>query len=68
MSSVDYLLSDSASELERLRLQARVWEPETEVWLDHFGPMTGWRSSIWDVGRWASSGLLLGAQDPRDKS
>jgi ubiquinone/menaquinone biosynthesis C-methylase UbiE len=43
MSSVDYLLSDSASELERLRLQARVWEPETEAWLDHFGPMTGWR-------------------------
>jgi SAM-dependent methyltransferase len=43
MSSGDYLLSDSASELERLRLQARVWEPETEAWLDHFGPMTGWR-------------------------
>jgi SAM-dependent methyltransferase len=43
MSSVDYLLSDSASELERLRLQARIWEPETEAWLDHFGPMTGWR-------------------------
>jgi len=43
MSSVDYLLSDSASELERLRLQARVWEPETEAWLDHFGPMTGWQ-------------------------
>ena len=43
MSSVDYLLSDSASELERLRLQARVWEPETETWLDHIGPMTGWR-------------------------
>lgn len=42
-SSVDYLLSDSASELERLRLQARVWEPETEAWLDQFGPMTGWR-------------------------
>jgi len=43
MSSADYLLSDSASELERLRLQARVWEPETEAWLDQFGPMTGWR-------------------------
>jgi ubiquinone/menaquinone biosynthesis C-methylase UbiE len=43
MSSADYLLSDSASELERLRLQARVWEAETEAWLDHMGPMTGWR-------------------------
>src|SRR6516164_1301239 len=42
MSQRDYLLSDSASELERLRLQARVWEPETEAWLDHFGPMAGW--------------------------
>jgi hypothetical protein len=31
MSSVDYLLSDSDSELERLRLQARVCEPETEA-------------------------------------
>jgi len=30
MSSADYLLSDSASELKRLRLQARVWEAETE--------------------------------------
>src|SRR5262249_13418559 len=37
------LLSDSASELERLRLQARVWEAETEAWLDQLGPMTGWR-------------------------
>jgi SAM-dependent methyltransferase len=43
MSSVEYLLSDSSSELERLRLQARVWEPETEAWLDYFGSMTGWR-------------------------
>src|SRR5262249_44564216 len=29
--------------LERLRLQARVWEAETEAWLDHMGPITGWR-------------------------
>lgn len=42
MSQRDYLLSDSASELERLRLQARVWEPETEAWLDRLGPMKGW--------------------------
>src|SRR5919199_5198577 len=38
----DYLLSNAASELERLRLQARVWEPEAEAWLDLLGPMTGW--------------------------
>jgi SAM-dependent methyltransferase len=39
----DYLLSDAASELERLRLQARVWEPEAEAWLDLIGPIAGWR-------------------------
>jgi SAM-dependent methyltransferase len=39
----DYLLSNTASELERLRLQARVWELEAETWLDLLGPMPGWR-------------------------
>src|ERR687883_2018044 len=38
-----YLLSDSASELERLRLQARVWEPEAETMLDRIGVQPGWR-------------------------
>ena len=42
MSQRDYLLSDSASELERLRLQARVWKPEIEAWLDRLGPIEGW--------------------------
>jgi ubiquinone/menaquinone biosynthesis C-methylase UbiE len=42
MSRGDYVLSDSASELERLRLQARVWEPETEAWLDRLGTTEGW--------------------------
>jgi ubiquinone/menaquinone biosynthesis C-methylase UbiE len=42
MSQGDYVLSNSASELERLRLQARVWEPETEAWLNRLGPMEGW--------------------------
>jgi hypothetical protein len=41
MSSVEYLLSDSAAELDRLRLQARIWEAETAAWLDHIGPMVG---------------------------
>lgn len=36
-----YLLSDSASELERLRLQARVWEPEAEAMLDRIGVQPG---------------------------
>jgi ubiquinone/menaquinone biosynthesis C-methylase UbiE len=48
MSQGDYVLSDSAAEFERLRLQARVWEPETEAWLDRLGPMEGWHCL--DVG------------------
>jgi SAM-dependent methyltransferase len=39
----DYLLTGAASELERLRLQARVWELEAETWLDLLGPEAGWR-------------------------
>ena len=42
MSQGDYVLSDSAAEFERVRLQAHVWEPETEAWLDRLGSMDGW--------------------------
>jgi SAM-dependent methyltransferase len=38
-----YLLSDGAAELERLRLQARVWEPAAEQLLDQIGIAPGWR-------------------------
>jgi len=47
-SSAQYLLAGSASELERLRLQARVREPETEAILDQIGIQTGW--SCIDLG------------------
>ena len=40
----EYLLANSAIELERLRLQARVWEPEVEIWLDKVGIQPGWRA------------------------
>src|SRR4051794_11047087 len=43
-----YLLPASASELERLRLQARVWEPEAETLLDRIGVQPGWRCA--DLG------------------
>jgi ubiquinone/menaquinone biosynthesis C-methylase UbiE len=43
MKNDEYLLSGTASELERLRLQARVWEPEAEAWLDQLGISFGWR-------------------------
>lgn len=36
-SGGEYLLTGGAAELERLRLQARVWEPEAEAMLDRVG-------------------------------
>jgi ubiquinone/menaquinone biosynthesis C-methylase UbiE len=47
-SSAQYLLAGSPSELERLRLQARVWEPEAETMLDQIGIQAGW--SCIDLG------------------
>lgn len=42
MSDDSYLLAGGSAELERLRLQARVWEPDTEVMLDQIGVQAGW--------------------------
>jgi hypothetical protein len=39
----NYLLAGGSAELERLRLQARVWEPEAEALLDRIGVQAGWR-------------------------
>src|SRR4051812_10022213 len=36
-----YLLAGGAAELERLTLQARVWQPEAEHMLDQIGLRTG---------------------------
>lgn len=38
----NYLLAGGSAELERLRLQARVWEPEAEVMLDRIAIQPGW--------------------------
>lgn len=43
-----YLLAGGAAELERLRLQARVWEPEAIAMLDQIGIEQGW--SAIDLG------------------
>jgi SAM-dependent methyltransferase len=43
-----YVLAQGAAELERLRLQARVWEPEAEALLDRIGVRSGW--SCIDLG------------------
>jgi 16S rRNA G1207 methylase RsmC len=37
-----YLLAGGSAELERLRLQAQVWEPEAEMMLDRIGIQPGW--------------------------
>jgi ubiquinone/menaquinone biosynthesis C-methylase UbiE len=39
----NYLLAGGAAELERLQLQARVWEPDAEAMLDQIGIESGWR-------------------------
>jgi SAM-dependent methyltransferase len=41
--SSEYLLAGGSVELERLRLQARVWESEAEAMLDRIGVAKGWR-------------------------
>jgi SAM-dependent methyltransferase len=54
-ASDSYLLADSAGEMERLRLQAQVWEPSAEAMLDQIGVAPGWRCV--DLGCGAS-GIL----------
>jgi SAM-dependent methyltransferase len=39
----NYLLTGGLEELERLRLQARIWEPEAEIMLDRIGIQPGWK-------------------------
>jgi ubiquinone/menaquinone biosynthesis C-methylase UbiE len=41
-STTTYVLTGGGAELERLRLQARVWEPDAEVLLDRIGVRPGW--------------------------
>ena len=48
MSREEYLLADQPSELERLRLQARVWEPSGRQLLTEVGDGSGLRAL--DVG------------------
>src|SRR5215218_3159082 len=48
-STIDtYLLRSGDAERDRLRLQARVWEPEAEIMLDHIGVRASWQCV--DVG------------------
>jgi ubiquinone/menaquinone biosynthesis C-methylase UbiE len=47
MTTTSYILSNTA-EAERLRVQARVWEPDVEALLDQIGVRPGW--SCLDLG------------------
>jgi ubiquinone/menaquinone biosynthesis C-methylase UbiE len=57
MSSQGYLLADQPSELERLQLQSRVWEPSGRRLLDEIGDGRGAR--VLDVGCGAIGWLRL---------
>ena len=57
MSSQAYLLADQPSELERLQLQSRVWEPSGRRLLDEIGEGLGDR--VLDVGCGAIGWLRL---------
>ena len=57
MSSQAYLLADQPSELERLQLQSRVWEPSGRHLLDEIGEGRGAR--VLDVGCGAIGWLRL---------
>jgi SAM-dependent methyltransferase len=57
MSSPRYLLADQPSELERLQLQSRVWEPSGRRLLDEIGESRGAR--VLDVGCGAIGWLRL---------
>ena len=60
MSSQGYLLADQPSELERLQLQSRVWEPSGRRLLDELGEGRGAR--VLDVGCGAIGWLRLLSQ------
>jgi SAM-dependent methyltransferase len=72
---MSYLMGGRESELERLRLQARVWEPEVEAFLDRVGVEPGWRCADLGCGalgilgplsrRVGRSGRVVGVENDR---
>jgi ubiquinone/menaquinone biosynthesis C-methylase UbiE len=44
MHNNTHVMSAEAAEFEQLRLEARVWEPEAEIMLDHIGIQQGWHT------------------------
>ena len=64
MSKEPYLLAGGALELDRLRLQAKVFEPSTEAWLDEIGIETGWRCLDLGCGALGIIGALVRRAGP----
>lgn len=62
-----YLLSDSNNELERLRLQAMVWEPAAEAMLDQIGIQPGWNCADLGCGAMGILGPLSRRVGPSGK-
>ncbi len=61
----NYLLASGTAELERLRLQARVWEPEALVMLDRIGVQPGWNCVDLGCGGMGVLGPLRERVGPR---
>jgi SAM-dependent methyltransferase len=62
-----YLLSGGAAELERLRLQARVWEPAAERMLDQIPVKKGWSCADLGCGAMGILGPLSTRVGPSGK-
>jgi SAM-dependent methyltransferase len=60
-----YLLAGGSTELERLRLQARVWEPEAEVMLDRIDVAPDWHCIDLGCGAMGLVGPLSRRIGPR---
>lgn len=66
-SKDSYLLASNAAEVERLRLQARVWEPEVEVMLEKIGIKPGWTCIDLGCGAMGILGPLSRRVGPRGR-
>lgn len=44
LDQTEYLLAGGNAEMQRLRLQAQVWEPSAKEFLDALGVAPGWHA------------------------
>jgi hypothetical protein len=67
MRSSSYLLAGQASELDRLQLQSRVWEPSGRRLLEQIGDGRGARAVDIVAACWAGSGCSASGSGPRGR-